>query len=110
MIGEPVTAEPVVCVGLSQVSEEALVAELQRRGGYRIATDDGKGWVTPSQASRACGRNKTWLCKLLRKRRGNPPPGIELDYAVSGKGKRLLRVRLSPEFHAWLEPQPRLPL
>jgi hypothetical protein len=101
-MGEPIIeAEPVVLVGLSQVASEALVAELRRRGGFRIQEDDGMGWVSPGAASRAVGYHRHWLSKILRK--GVKPPGLEMEYAKSGSGRRLLHVRISSEFRNWAE-------
>lgn len=105
--------QPIIAVPLSDVAVEVLVAELRRRGGYRITSDDGKGWVSPSQASRAVGKHGNWLCKRLHK--GARPPGLETDYAQGRNGRRgrLLRVRISQEFKEWVDPRtfhPKLPL
>jgi hypothetical protein len=97
----------VVAVPLADVASEALVAELRRRGGFRIVEDDGKGWVSLQKASLAAGFHRNWLCKILR--RGAKPPGLELDCARTGRARA---VRVAPEFRNWAaarrEPQPSL--
>ena len=98
-------SEPIVAVTLAEVSSDALVAELRRRGGFRIHADDGKGWLPQQAASLERGMHRDWLGRLLR--RGMKPPGLEVDYANGG---RLRSVRMSPEFRNWAaarrEPQP----
>jgi hypothetical protein len=100
-------SETLIAIPLADVASEALVAELKRRGGFRIQVDDGKGWMTPWKASEDIGRHGSYIAGLLR--RGINPPGLEVDRGPKG---RLRQVRLSPEFRAWaaarLEPQPSL--
>lgn len=102
-------SEPLLAVPLADVSDAALVAELRRRGGYRIDEDDGSGWITPALASRQAGFHSNWLTKLLQ--RGTRPPGLEYD---RGNGGRLVKVRPSSSFHQWAaarrDPQPSLAL
>lgn len=89
----------IVAVSLQDVDSAALVAELERRGGFRISTDDGRGWETPTALSLRLGKGPTWLCKLLA--RNGDAPGLEIDRAPGG---RVRQVRASAEFLARFAP------
>jgi hypothetical protein len=79
--------------------DDVLILELEKRG-YRVTREREDEWLTLSELAARIGREVNSLSRTIA-RAGRKPPGLEIERAQRGFG-RIVRVRPSQEFLAWL--------